>query len=97
VKDLALNVNICKQYKIGVNKITRPMQTLLQASLEDVLNLFHNDKKQWLASVKAARNRYKWASAQSITAQCALLHNWLHPQQPERLTSHQHPTLGHPR
>jgi len=57
VKDLTLNANICKQYEIGINKITKPSQSLLRAPLKAMLNLPHNDKKQWLASVKAAWNR----------------------------------------
>jgi len=57
VKDLTLNANICKQYEIGINKITKPSQSLLRAPLKAMLNFPHNDKKQWLASVKAAWNR----------------------------------------
>jgi len=74
VKDLAINQHIREQYNIGTNKITRTTHTLFQALVEQTLNLSHNDKQQWLASVKAARPTQMGpfhSSTMSITTQLA--------------------------
>jgi len=82
VKDLILDERIQEQYNIRIDGITRMAHALFQATVDQTITLSHNSKQQWLASMKAARNQHQWASAHSIVAQRALLHNWLHPQQP---------------
>ncbi len=82
VKDLILDECIWEHYNLGTDGITRMAHALFQATVDQTLTLLHNSKQQWLASIKAARNRHWRASACSIVAQWALLHNWLHPQQP---------------
>jgi len=58
VKDLEVNANIQEQYNIGRNGILNTSKALFQKMIEQIINLPHNDKQQWLAPVKAARNCY---------------------------------------
>jgi len=81
IKDLEVNANIQEQYNLGSNGLLRASKALFRETSKHTLNLPHNDKRQWLASIKATRNQYQWASARSITAQRTLLRNWLQPQQ----------------
>jgi len=63
------------------NGMPRASKTLFQETVDRTLLLSHNDKWQWLASVKAARDQHRRATARSTVAQWNLLRNWLQPQQ----------------
>ena len=81
VKDLEVNANIWEQYNIGTNKMPNASKVLFQETVNQTLSLLHNDKWQWLASVKAARDWHRRARARSTMTQWTLLQNWLQPQQ----------------
>jgi len=56
IKDLEVNANIQEQYNLGSNRIPRASKALFGNTIEQTLQLPHNDKRQWLASIKATRN-----------------------------------------
>jgi len=69
VKDLTLDIEIWLQYDRGRDSLPVASRTLLSKPLPDTLRLPHNEKHQWLLSIKAAR-QCQWAAAARIaTAQ----------------------------
>jgi len=89
VKDLKVNTNIREQYNIGTNGIPSTSKALFQETVDWTVTLSHNDKWQWLASVKAARDQHRRATAWSTMAQWTLLQNWLQPLQQKHHNGHQ--------
>jgi len=81
IKDLAVNANIQEQYNAGTDGMPRTLAKLFKHPVAHILQLSHNCKCQWLASVKAAWNRQRWALARAMAVQHTLLYNWLHLQQ----------------
>jgi len=85
IKDFMVNTNIQEQYNTGTNEMPRTSAKLFECPMAHILQMSHNDKCWWLALVMAAWNRQWWARAWVVVAaQCTLLYNWLHLQQPTR-------------
>ncbi len=69
VKDLTLDIEIWLQYDRGRDSLPVASRTLLSKPLPDTLRLPHNEKHQWLLSIKAAHQRQWAAAARIATAQ----------------------------
>jgi len=67
VKDLALDIKIQLQYNRGWASLPVASRTLLSKPLTDTVTLPHNEKQQWLFSIKAAR-QHQWAATARIAA-----------------------------
>jgi len=55
VKDLQLDKDIQQQYEQGRETIPQASKVLLNQPIKVILGLPHNEKQQWLLSIKAAR------------------------------------------
>jgi len=62
-------MEVCQQYDQGQESLAPASQSLLQKPLQTILGLPHNEKLQWLLSIKAARQRQWTAWARIATAQ----------------------------
>jgi len=79
VKDLQLDKEIHQQYEKGRETVPQASKVLLNRPIELVLGLPHNEKQQWLLSIKAARQRQRLARARMAQAQRRLLAQFLVP------------------
>jgi len=73
VKDLTLDIEIWLQYNQGHDSLPVASRTLLSKPLPDTLTLPHNEKNQWLLSIKAAHQRQQAAAVRIATAQRRLM------------------------
>jgi len=69
VKDLTLDTEVCQQYNQGWDSLAPTSTMLLQQPLLTILGLSHNEKLQWLLSIKASRQRQRTARARIAMAQ----------------------------
>ena len=77
VKDQIIDTEIRQQYDRGRAQLPSAARTLLNRPLPTMLELPHNEKQQWLHSIKAARQRQRLADARTAQAQRTLLANFL--------------------
>jgi len=91
VLDMSANIKIGTQYNLSSTNLPKASQILLQAPCATTLNLNHQEKLQWIASLKAAMRRQRRSHIQALQAQQLILQTWLIPEDHPRPTSPPNP------
>jgi len=85
VQDTQVSPKIHGQYNRGCSSFPPASHQLLHKGLQCTLQLSHNEKLQWLQSVKAAGKMQWIADAWTTSTQCQLMQGWLIHLNPQQL------------